>query len=319
MATDISILKGMTAYHLDVTLWTARTKLRKEDFGPDASNLPDAELATLGSKRIAPPEKLRVFASTKANAVNLLDRFGVRFLGGWLVPDTALPAVEDGLHDLRSKFNREKAAFLGNYTSILDDWLREHPEWQSLLVGSFASPDYIRAQMSFGWASYRLSLKQNASFKDEVGKLGNTLLDSVVKDANSMWDTTFAGRSEITQKTLGPLRSLESKLSGLTLVDPLVQPVIAMIQDALSRMPPSGPIAGTDLATVQGLVCLMRDKDTLMAHASKVLDGASASSILDCCSAVHAVPSVNVISDEPDDSVQPVASGPSTVLSMGLW
>ena len=323
MATDINILKNMHAVHLNVTLWTARTKLRKEDFGPNASNLPDEELASLGSKKIAPQEKLRIFSTKKAAAVSLLDRFGVRFLGGWLVPDSTLPLVEAGLNDIHDEFNAAKADFLDNYTTILSEWLDAHPEWYNILEGSFASPDYVQKQLQFGWHSYRLALHQNKDFTDEVAQVGNTLIDSVVADAESMWKNTFVGRNEIGQKTLRPLKALATKLEGLTLIDPLVEPIMNLITNTLSRMPPSGTITGFDLAMIQGLVCLLRDKDTLLSHANRVLDGDDTEAILDALLDSSSQP---LVEDEEEPEIVLQAQEPTdialpkeSIQSWGLW
>ena len=64
MPSDIRILESLLALNLDISLWSARKKLTLEDFGN--VELPPDDLATLGSKRIAPPENLRIFGTLKA-------------------------------------------------------------------------------------------------------------------------------------------------------------------------------------------------------------------------------------------------------------
>lgn len=78
--TDITVLKQLTALRLDVNIWSARKKLTPADFG--TLDLPPEKLASLGSKKVCNPEDLRVFATLKARAISLLDRHGIRFLGG---------------------------------------------------------------------------------------------------------------------------------------------------------------------------------------------------------------------------------------------
>ena len=78
--SDIKILDNLLALNLNISLWSARKKLTLEDFGN--VELPPDDLATLGSKRIAPPESLRIFGTLKARAFNFLDRHGVRFMSG---------------------------------------------------------------------------------------------------------------------------------------------------------------------------------------------------------------------------------------------
>ena len=76
--SDIRILDNLLALNLNVSLWSARRKMSQEDLG--GAELPPEDLASLGSKRIADPENLKVFGTLKARAFNYLDRHGVRFM-----------------------------------------------------------------------------------------------------------------------------------------------------------------------------------------------------------------------------------------------
>ena len=78
--SDIRILDNLLALNLNVSLWSARRKMSQEDLG--GAELPPDDLASLGSKRIADPENLKVFGTLKARAFNYLDRHGVRFMSG---------------------------------------------------------------------------------------------------------------------------------------------------------------------------------------------------------------------------------------------
>ena len=78
LPSDIRILDNLLALNLDISLWSARRKMSAEDLG--GAELPPEDLASLGSKRIADPESLRIFGTLKARAFNFLDRHGVRFM-----------------------------------------------------------------------------------------------------------------------------------------------------------------------------------------------------------------------------------------------
>ena len=85
LVSDIRILDNLLALNLNVSLWSARRKMCQEDLG--GAELPPEDLASLGSKRIADPENLKVFGTLKARAFNYLDRHGVRFMSGWAIPE----------------------------------------------------------------------------------------------------------------------------------------------------------------------------------------------------------------------------------------
>jgi len=78
--SDITILDNLLALNLDISLWSARKKMTVEDMG--GAQLPPEDLASLGSKRIADPESLKVFSTLKSRAFCYLDRHGVRFMSG---------------------------------------------------------------------------------------------------------------------------------------------------------------------------------------------------------------------------------------------
>ena len=62
--SDIKVLNNLLALNLNVNLWSARKKMVLEDFG--GAELPPEDLASLGSKRIADPNSLKIFATLKA-------------------------------------------------------------------------------------------------------------------------------------------------------------------------------------------------------------------------------------------------------------
>ena len=82
MITDLKIADKMIVVAPDIRIWSARTKMQPEDYGVEKDNLPPDDLATLGVKKLCPPEKLRPFGMLKSRAVSLLSRIGIPFLPG---------------------------------------------------------------------------------------------------------------------------------------------------------------------------------------------------------------------------------------------
>jgi hypothetical protein len=64
----------------------------------------------------------------------------------------------------------------------------------------------------------------------------------------------FAGREEITRKTLRPIKAMRSKLAGLQFLDPTVAETVQRIDDTLNGLPKYGVITGDDLAMVSALL-----------------------------------------------------------------
>jgi hypothetical protein len=281
--TDIKVLDSLLALHLEVNIWTARKKLSPEDFA--GATLPPDDLASLGSKRICDPEDLRVFGTLKARAVSLLDRHGVRFLGGWAIPENQADAIVTELEQILQDFNAAKADFLSRYDESVREWIAKHPGWEQIIFDSTVSADYVRSRMGFCWRLYRIVPPDPADpvmvgLKDEVEGLGHTLFGEVSKVATEAWHKCFAGKTEITRKALSPLRTIHQKLSGLSFVEPRVSPVADLIHTAFEHLPKRGRIEGANLLMLQGLVSLLRDTDGLIEHGQKIMDGTTSTDLL---------------------------------------
>ena len=281
--TDIKVLDNILALHLEVNIWTARKKLSPEDF--DGATLPPDDLASLGSKRICDPEDLRVFGTLKARAVSLLDRHGVRFLGGWAIPENQADAIVTELEQILRDFNTAKEDFLARYDESVREWIAKHPGWEQIIFDSTVSADYVRSRMGFLWRLYRIVPPDPADpvmvgIKDEVEGLGQTLFGEVSKAATEAWHKCFAGKMEITRKALSPLRTIHQKLSGLSFVEPRVSPVADLIHTAFEHLPKRGRIEGANLLMLQGLVSQLRDTDALIEHGQKIMDGTTSKDVL---------------------------------------
>ncbi|WP_022662645.1 DUF3150 domain-containing protein [Paucidesulfovibrio longus] len=285
MSTDIKVLKELVAVRLDVNIWSARKKLTPSDFG--TADLPPEKLASLGSKRICDPAELRIFGSLKAKAVTMLDRIGVRFLGGWAIPEASVQKVQAGLQAIADDYQSAKEAFLHRYDDAVHGWILDNPGWESIIASSLVSADHVRSRLGFSWQLFRVApprkdrnAEAQVGLHEEVSGLGTRLFGEVAKAARDAWHKSYAGRTEITRKALSPLRTLQRKLCGLSFVEPRVAPVAELIETALARVPESGRIDGAELVMLQGLVCLLGNPDLLVEHGKKVMDGRSPDAIL---------------------------------------
>ena len=341
LISDIRILDNLLALNLNVSLWSARRKMSQEDLG--GAELPPEDLASLGSKRIADPENLKVFGTLKARAFNYLDRHGVRFMSGWAIPEEKAGEIVQELFNIRAEFQKEKEAFLAGYDQNVQAWIKKHHQWGEIIRNSLVGPDYVRARMDFRWQLYKVApLEQHADniavleagLAEEVQGLGGTLFDEVAKSADDIWRRVYHGKTEVTHKALSPLRTLHAKLTGLSFIEPHVAPVADIVQAALQRMPKKGNISGTDLLLLQGLVCLLKDSTALVGHAQKVIEGYGPAFVLD---ALLAGPGVipelggnsmqidGVVDGEDDEPILPcipvVDSGlpHPAIPSLGLW
>lgn len=332
--SDIKILDKLVALNLVISIWSARRKMTSDDFGGVA--LPPDDLATLGSKRIADPERLKIFNTLKARVFSFLDRHGVRFMSGWAIPEEKASDIVDELAKIREEFLAEKEKFLDNYENSLESWIRKHGEWARIIRNSAVSVDYVRSRLSFCWQLYKVSpvitnskdaVSVDSGLAEEVTGIAQTLFGEVARYANDIWKKVFLGKTEVTHKALSPLRTLRDKLNGLSFVEPHVSPVADIIQAAIERMPPKGNITGADLLTLQGLVCLLRDSDNLVLHSQKLIEGYTPATILDgLAPSLRETPYPDVKQDRQEEPEFDEPALPDDIRvtapvmpSMGLW
>lgn len=305
------VIDKLMALHLDVNIWSARKKLSPEDFAQGAV-LPPDDLASLGSKKICDPEELRVFGMLKSRAVSLLDRHGLRFLGGWAIAEDQAEDIVRSLQQIERDFTQAKDRFLTSYDQTIQEWIDKHEGWERIIAGSVVSADYVRSRMGFSWKLYRIQPPDPADpltqgLVQEVASLGTTLFGEISKMANDAWLQSFAGKTEITRKALSPLKTIHGKLCGLSFVEPRVSPVADLIATVLSSLPDKGPIQGADLIMLQGLVSLLRDSEALALHGQRLIAGTTSQNVLDL-----------LLEDPVPDRFVP-QQAPQAVSNCGLW
>lgn len=335
LQSDIKILDDLLALNLTISIWSARKKMQPDDLG--GAELPPEDLATLGSKRVADPEKLKIFSTLKSRAFNYLDRHGVRFMSGWAIPEEKAGTIVNELCAIRAEFVKEKENFLGAYDNSIAEWLARHEDWSEIIRDSIVSPDYVRSRMDFRWQLFKVQplmahedseAVSESGLAEEVTGLANTLFGEISRSASEIWRKVYKDKTEVTHKALSPLRTLREKLNGLTFIEPHVAPVVEILDASLKRMPPKGNISGPDLLMLQGLVKLLSDSDSLVLHSQKLIDGYGPATVLDSLMAAYASGNYCGQSSKGHEIVQevkkdapeiPVVPQVPQLASYGLW
>lgn len=323
--TDITVLDQLLVVNLDAHIWSASRKLLPEDLGN--TELPPDELASLGSKKICDPEEMNIFKTLKARAESLLKQNGIRFPNGWAIPRNRLDDINDSLSAIRADFNAAKDNFLQRYEQAVRKWIDSHPAWSGIIANSVVSEDYVRSRLEFRWQIFRV-VSPNAAdqpkddMADDVRNLGNTLYDEIAKSASETWKNCYEGKAEVIRKALSPLKSMYDKLMGLTFVEPRASSIASLISTALGSIPKRGPITGSTLLMLQGLVSLLRNPQEIVEHGQKILEGQSAGDVLGSISGMIALSPHSASSPDNEEPASPdfgnIPAMPA-LESCGLW
>jgi hypothetical protein len=321
--TEPTVLKSILAVNLDVNIWSARRKLQPGDFVH--SELPPEKLASLGSKRICSPAELKVFGTLKARAVSLLDKSGVRFLGGWAIPEAKAADIVKALDLVAEEFKIAKDKFMKNYDQAVQNWIKENPGWEKIIATSVVNADYVASRIAFNWQVFKVvnpigrkKALLETGLQTEVSNLGGTLFDEIAKEARNAFNRSFMSKSMITRKALSPLKNIQQKLHDLSFIEPKVAPVASLIQSALDKIPGRGAISGTTLLMLNGLLTLLNDTSALATYAQEIIDGRSNNdTVLDALVKPEKAKK-EPKSKKPEDKKQ-VKNPSSKLESYGLW
>ena len=74
------------------------------------------------------------------------------------------------------------------------------------------------------------------------------------KQARTAYQASYFNKPQVTRKALRPIYAMREKLSGLVFLDPLIPETIRVIDETLAALPDKGPLEGTTLNLLAGLV-----------------------------------------------------------------
>ena len=294
MSTVITqVLQGLIAVTLDITLWSARKKLRPEDLAGVV--LPPDKLATLGSKRVYDPDSLCIFATLKRQAERACSDMGVRFLGGYAVPESKLDQLFIDLESIQDKYEQAKKSFLSNYDSKLDEWLDDAGEWREIVAKAVEPASAIAGKLTCGFTAYKVGMPEDvkaaASVEKQIGGLADQLIKEVSKVALDAYEESYKGRNEVTRKALRPLTAIQAKLNGLAFIAPeKISGIMENVEAALAAVPKTGPIQGAVLQGLKGTLMEIADIDGYNEAAEKVEAEALAEQVMEVQPEVKPIP-----------------------------
>lgn len=316
MQTNTTHLAKVIVFTLDaISLWTGRRRLKRDDLRlQSADEIPPDTIASLGSKKIIDPEAINDFERLKKEAHRECAKVGVKFLGGYAVPEDQADGLAIALDKIGAEFASLKATFLANYDQALADWVKAHPEWKGMLNEAALDRSEVDNRLHFGWSSFRVvaasddddSAALNAGLKSELGGLAGQLYREVAKEATQVMERSLVGRDKVTQRVLSPIRTIRGKLLGLSFLDSRVTPLIQTIDHVMSLLPKAGHIEGLGLEAFRGLIFVLSSEDRMIQHGELVLQSGDVEDAF-----VTSVPSLAAKAEEAEPET-PAEAEPAT-------
>lgn len=277
------VLEQVICFSLEeISLWGARKKLRAEDVPLGAGGeLPPKDLASLGSKKIFNPKILAKFGTLKKQAHSACGKHGIKFMGGYAVPESKADALAVALDAIGVKFDQAKADFVANYEAELAVWVQRHPGWEGWINRATIPVAEVENKFKYGWTPAKISTpnaddptnRLNQKMSKEAGGLAGRLFAEVAEMAEKVRANSLLGKTKVNRRVLSPVRSIRSKLGGLAFLDKRVKPLIQAIDETLAQMPGDAPIEGLALSALHGLMLMMSNPEQIKQFGQAVIDG----------------------------------------------
>lgn len=257
--TVTQILNKMSVIALDCSIWSGARRLKPEDLVlGKGGQLPSDEVVSLGSKKLCKREVLKPFHRLRDQACRLCAREGVRFLGGYAVPDHYVSGLSLKLDQVQQDFNQEKQTFLTSYDQHIQEWVNAHPDFAEAIRNAVPDVQHVGQRFQFGYTTYKVvTSPQPENLNQQVNQLGKTLREEISRDAQALFEQTFRGKEKVTRKALNPILRLRDKLHGLAFVDPGISPIVQRLDAGLAQLPNSGALEGEVLTQLMERVLLL--------------------------------------------------------------
>lgn len=262
--------------NIDASIWSGARRLHKSDlFKVNPDDLPPDTMASLGSMKVFDPEGLKIFQTLKRRAERKALDVGVRFLNGAAVPVDRLQTLASEIEAIKVEFEEAREVFLAEYDRAVENWLVQFPDWKEVLQRAVLPRQVVAGRLAFDFQIFHIQeAAEDKGGVDRVAKgLGGQLLKEIAQDARVLLEKSYLGRDKVTQKAINPIRNLRAKIEGLSFVSPVAPPLIARIDATLSTLPKQGPVEGSQVNALVGLLFLMSSEDMMAEHAQKVLAG----------------------------------------------
>ncbi|MCZ4310975.1 DUF3150 domain-containing protein [Vibrio pomeroyi] len=211
----------------------------------------------------------------------LFNKYGVRFLGNYLVADALLPELLKEAESDIATYEKEVHAFCGKYEQLIAEWCAKHPGLESVIRDGYMTVEEVRARFRLRvYKPIRFSTRQEEDLAEIVGEASAQLFEDIAKEAQGLLKESLtikdgaakgSWKEECTQDIKRPIRRLRDKVFSLYMLDPVFEGVVDVFDNLLEKaLPDTGKIRGSHFSNLMAHVMMMTDAHKLKLHASGI-------------------------------------------------
>lgn len=271
--TTPNVLRDVEIVHLDFTIFTGQRKLEPGDFDRvRPGDLPDQNVASLGSKKTVDPEALTPLNNVRYRAEKLCLENGVRFMGAYAIPQSRIALVSEELAKLVAEFRQKKDQFIADYDELVDEWILKNPKFEDQIRRAKLPAHVVRSRFHAGYTVYRVmasDLDTTSSLSGASGDLLDKVLGGLLTDlggyvAKAM-SAGVAGNFRVEVRRSVQAAAEKIRRFGFLTDDGSLD---ALAQQLLNAVTGSGQIAGDQFKQLKSLLEHLQDLDGLKRHLS---------------------------------------------------
>lgn len=250
-------LKRLVVVQIINHAWSGRGKLRHEDLGANIK-VPPETLATLGSKRLYPKEKLRIFDALSKRAERRCLVRGVRFLQGFVIPKDKAAELATELDAIRKEFNEAVETFAQEFADTLASWKEQWPDWPGI-IDIDANASTLKRRFGFECPMYEVSATDAVPERfnplgASVDAIATTLLTDISQAAGELLAKSVKGKKKVTRHAINALVRIADKAEGLQFLTSKAVNLVADARAIVAGLPQTGDIEGRQCQSVERLL-----------------------------------------------------------------
>jgi hypothetical protein len=280
----------MTLISINISTFSGYRRATREHIAALGGTLPTSGAITEGSIKVFPCDGTKALQTARRGIFRKLQSRGIKSLGSqnvFSVLTSELPEIEKEIADAEAEYVAERATLEADYEQIFEAHVAANPEADAIIRSLKVDRVTAIAKCRFAKDIFRIApfVREGESEQECVDGivrgLGRQLYEEISADMEKLLkNDAFATNQRVGQKSLRPLKSAIQKMAKFSFLDSSVEGAITMVSDILKSLPQEGYIEGQWFVTLERLVEVMSDTDTLLNAASKVKNGVPVCNVL---------------------------------------
>lgn len=199
---------------------SGRKKLAPEDLVEMYGAVPPKELASLGSKKVIDPDRVKFFLNARAAAERICSKSGVSLSDFYGIPKHKLRDVLDQLRNIKEEVERQRDILVAELDEAVEGWVDKNPDAYSEVIRSGApTKEYIQKRIRMDVYTFTAVAVdtdgQVNQFDVEMGRLDEQLLNEVADRASAAFKGSFQNGRQPSRRALSPLIEIAEKIESL--------------------------------------------------------------------------------------------------------